>query len=169
MRAPRLIALAAIGSAGFFGFLLYLWARFDDALAYFETQEEWGDWNEHVWYYVELFATRPREALQGDPRHLVVLGNVVLGLIALALVPAIIRRLDPVTAGISTLLIVGQFVITWVSLGRYLMPAVGLYFAIALLTGRVTKYGWAREAILAVSLIAMCSLAILYAHGFWVV
>jgi hypothetical protein len=49
------------------------------------------------------------------------------------------------------------------------MPAVGLYFALALLTGRFTKYGWAREAILAVSLIAMSSLAILYAHGFWVV
>ena len=169
VQVPRLIALAALGSAGFFGFLLYLWVRFDDALAYFETQEEWGDWSDHVWFYVELFLTRPREALQGDPRHLIIIGNVALGLIALSLVPTIVRKLDPVTAGISTLLIVGQFVITWVSLGRYLMPAVGLYFAVALVTRRSGRYGWTREAILAVSLIAMTSLALLYAHGFWVV
>ena len=169
LRLPRLIGLLTLGASGFLAFMLYLWVRFDDALAYFETQEEWGSWNDHVWFYVELFLTRPREALQGDPRHLIIIGNVALGLIALALVPAILRRLDPATAGISVLLIVGQFLITWVSLGRYLMPAVGLYFAAALLTSRSTRYVWARQLILDISLITMTSLAILFAHGFWVV
>jgi hypothetical protein len=113
--------------------------------------------------------TRPREALQSDPRHLIIIGNVALGLIALALVPVIIRRLEPATAGISVLLIVGQFLITWVSLGRYLMPAIGIYFAAALVTTQTRRFYWLRETILAISLITMTALAILYAHGFWVV
>jgi hypothetical protein len=169
LRLPRLVALAAVGSAGFLAFMAYLWFKFDDATAYFDTQSRWGGWDEHVWFYVKLFLQHPREALSGDPRHLIILGNVVLGLIALALVPIILRRLDPTTAGISVLLIVGQFLITWVSLGRYLMPAVGLYFAVAMLTRRTNRFAWARESILAVSLISMSTLAVLYAHGFWVV
>jgi hypothetical protein len=169
LRLPRLVALAAVGSAGFLAFMAYLWFKFDDATAYFDTQSRWGGWDEHVWFYVKLFLQHPRETLSGDPRHLIILGNVVLGLIALALVPTILRRLDPTTAGISVLLIVGQFLITWVSLGRYLMPAVGLYFAIAWLTARTSRFAWARESILAISLISMSALAVLYAHGFWVV
>jgi hypothetical protein len=164
-----LVALAAVGSAGFLAFMAYLWFKFDDATAYFDTQSRWGGWDEHVWFYVKLFLQHPREALSGDPRHLIILGNVVLGLISLAVLPVIVRRLEPVIAGISALLIVGQFLITWVSLGRYLMPAVGIYFAIALLTARTNRFAWARESILAISLITMCALAVLYAHGFWVV
>ena len=168
-RLPNLVGLAAVGASGFIAFMLYLWARFDNPTAYFDTQAKWGGWREHVWYYVKLFLTRPREALQGDPRHLIIIGNVALGLIALALVPVIVRRLDPATAGISVLLIVGQFLITWVSLGRYLMPAIGIYFAAALLTSTTTRAYWLRETILAISLVTLTALALLYAHGFWVV
>jgi hypothetical protein len=169
VRIPKLIGLAAIGVSGFVGFMLYLWWKVDEPLAYFTTQERWGSWSDHVWYYVELFFTRPREALTGDPRHLVIIGNVSLAVAALALVPTIVRRLDPATAAISTLLIVGQFLITWVSLGRYLTPAVGIYLAAALVTRESTRLYPLRQSILAVSLIGMTALALLYAHGFWVV
>jgi hypothetical protein len=166
---PDLVGMAAVGASGFVAFMLYLWVKFDNPTAYFDTQARWGGWSEHVWFYVKLFLTRPREALSGDPRHLIIIHNVALGLIALALVPIIIRRLDPTAAGISVLLIVGQFLITWVSLGRYLMPAIGIYFAMALITSRTSRYSWARETILALSLVSMTALALLYAHGFWVV
>jgi hypothetical protein len=49
------------------------------------------------------------------------------------------------------------------------MPAIGIYFAMALITARTDRYSWARETILALSLISMTALALLYAHGFWVV
>jgi hypothetical protein len=169
VRLPRLVALAATGCAGFVAFMLYLWVKFDNATAYFDTQSRWGGWDDHVWFYVKLFLRHPREAISADPRHLVILGNVLLGLIALALMPAIVRRLDPTVAAISTLLIVGQFLITWVSLGRYLMPAIGIYLAASLLTASAGKFHWARQSILAVSVVVMTGLAILYAHGFWVV
>jgi hypothetical protein len=169
VRLPRLIALTATGASGFIAFMTYLWVRFDRATAYFDTQSEWGDWDDHVWFYVKLFSQHPRDAISGDPRHLIIIGNVALGLLALALLPTIVRRLDPTVAGISTLLIVGQFLITWVSLGRYLMPAIGIYLAIALLTASGSRLAWARETILAVSLVIMTALALLHAHGFWVV
>jgi hypothetical protein len=168
-RVPELIGLGAVGASGLVAFLLYLWVRFEGPLAYFETQEEWGDWRDHVWYYIELFVTRPREALSGDPRHLVIIGNVALALICLALMPTVVRRLDPTIAGITVLLVVGQFAITWVSLGRYLMPAIGIYLATALFVYRGQDRAWLREGVLAVSTIIMTGLAILYAHGFWVI
>jgi hypothetical protein len=169
VRLPTLVALAIVGASGFAAFLLYLWIRFDDALAYFETQEEWGDWSDHVWFYVELFVERPRDALQGDPRHLVIIANVGLALICIALLPVVVRRLDPATAAITTVLVLGQFAITWVSLGRYLMPAVGLYLAAALIVLRPPDRPWLRDSVLAGSATLMTGLAILYAHGFWVV
>jgi hypothetical protein len=168
-KLPELIGLAAVGASGFFAFLIYLWIRFDDPLAYFETQEEWGDWGDHVWFYVELFLTRPREALGGDPRHLVIIGNVALALVCMALMPTVLRRFDPTIAGITVLLVIGQFAITWVSLGRYLMPAIGIYFAAALLVYRDASRAWLRDGVLAGSAIIMSGLAILYAHGFWVI
>jgi hypothetical protein len=168
-RVPELVGLAAIGASGFVGFLLYLWVRFDDALAYFETQEEWGDWGDHVWFYVELFLTRPREAMGGDPRHLVIIGNVALALVCVALLPTVVRRLDPTIAAITVLLVLGQFAITWVSLGRYLMPAIGIYLAAALLVYRWPHRDWLRDGVLAGSAVTMTGLAIFYAHGFWVI
>ena len=166
---PELVGLAAVGASGFVAFLLYLWVRFGDPLAYFKTQEEWGDWRDHVWFYVELFVTRPRESLGGDPRHLVIIGNVALALVCLALLPTVVRRLEPAIAGITVLLVVGQFAITWVSLGRYLMPAIGVYLAAAILVHREADRTWLRDGILAGSMVIMTGLAILYAHGFWVI
>ena len=101
----------------------------DDLFAYFSAQSEWGGWTEHVRFYAELFFTRPREALGGDPRHLVILLNVAALLISLALLPIVWRRLDPGTALFTTLLVVVQGMVTWVSLGRYLMPAFGVFIA----------------------------------------
>ena len=168
VRIGQLIPLALVGSSGIVIFFFALWIKVDDFFAYFNTQAQWGGWSDHVWYYVELFLKHPREALQGDPRHLIIIGNVVLALLCLTLVPTMFRRLDPATAMISALLVVGQFLITWVSLGRYLLPAVGVYLAAALLLGGERKYAL-RQAILAMSLIAMTGLTLLFAVGFWVV
>jgi hypothetical protein len=168
-RLPELVGLAVAGASGFVTFLLYLWVRFDDPLAYFETQEQWGDWSDHVWFYVELFLTQPREALGGDPRHLVIIGNVTLALVCLALLPTAVRRLDPTISGITALLVIGQFAITWVSLGRYLMPAIGIYLAAAMLVHRNADRTWLRDGVIVGSAIIMTGLAILYAHGFWVI
>ncbi|HQY30823.1 MAG TPA: hypothetical protein PK691_06035, partial [Thermomicrobiales bacterium] len=84
------------------------------------------------------------------------------------LVPHMFRNLDPTTAMISALLVVGQFLITWVSLGRYLLPAVGIYLTVAIML-RGPEWVGVRQSILTVSTVAMTGLALLYAVGFWVI
>lgn len=167
-RLSKLLALGAVGASGIVLFFAYLQYRVDDFLAYFNTQSKWGGWDDHVMFYVKLFLHHPREALQGDPRHLIIIANVALALLCIALVPTMLRRLDPATAMISTLLVVGQFLITWVSLGRYLLPAVGIYFAAAMILAGEQRQIW-RQSILAVSLTSLTGLTLLFAIGFWVV
>jgi hypothetical protein len=167
---PRdLLAIAVISPSGAAAFFVYCWLKFDDLFAYFSAQSEWGGWDEHVRFYAEMFATRPREALSGDPRHLIILLNVALLALFAALLPLVWSRLDRGIAALTTLLVLVQGVTTWVSLGRYLMPAFGVYIAGALLLTHSRLAGWPRDAIVASSAILLSLLTVLYAHGFWVV
>lgn len=164
-----LAAVAVTGVGGLAGFLAYTWWRFDDPLAYFHTQERWGGWDEHVRFYAELFATRPREALGGDPRHLVIVANVALALLFVALLPVVRRVADVPTTTLTVLLVVGQLAITWVSLGRYITPAVGVYLAGGVLLSGPRCPGWLRDGAVVAAAIALAALTLLHTHGFWVI
>jgi hypothetical protein len=167
---PRdLLGIAILSPAGLVVYFLYCWIAHDDLFAYFSAQSEWGGWTEHVRFYAELFVTRPREALGGDPRHLVILLNVAALMLCLALLPIVWRRLDPGTALFTTLLVVVQGAVTWVSLGRYLMPAFGVFIAGGILLTHPRLVGWPRDAVVVSSALLLSLLTVLYAHGFWVV
>jgi hypothetical protein len=163
------VGMAALAPSGLIAFFIYSWRKFDDPFAYFHTQSEWGGWNEHVRHYAELFLKHPKQTLTGDPRDLIILFNVVLAAIFLAFLPAVWRKLDPGTALFTTLLVVVQGIMTWVSLGRYLLPAVGVYFVAGLLLAKPRWSGWPRDLVLITSTLALALLTVLYAHGFWVV
>lgn len=99
---------------------------------------------------------------------MVVLLNVALMLIWLASLPSVWRMLDPGIA-LFTTLVVMQGLTSWVSLGRYLLPAIGFYMVASVL---LTKPGWRlgpREAAIIVSTILLTMLTILFAHGHWVI
>lgn len=164
-----LVEIAVLGPSGLLLFFAYCWRRFDDPLAYFHAQATWGGWSEHVRFYAELFARHPKEALSGDPRHLVIVLNVALALLFIAALPAVWRRLDPATALFTTLLIVVQGSFTWVSLGRYLLPAVGVYLVAGQWLAHPRWRGWPRDALLLCLAMTLSVLTVLYAHGFWVI
>jgi hypothetical protein len=170
-RISLLEALTAVGLScyGVLAFGVYSAFETGNPFEYFSAQAEWGDWSDHVRYYAELFATNPREAIGGDPRHLVIILNVILFGIALAWLPAVWRRLDGATALYTTLIVVVQGAMTWVSLGRYLLPAVGIYLVAGRWLADPKRSPWTRDWIIAASTIALTTLLILYAHGFWVV
>ncbi len=163
--------LTSIGLScyGVLAFGVYSAFRTGNPFQYFEAQAEWGDWSDHVRYYAELFITNPREAIGGDPRHLVIMLNVILFAIALAWLPAVWRRLDPATALFTTLIVVVQGVMTWVSLGRYLLPAIGIYLVAGRWLADPKRSPWTRDWIVATGTIALTTLMILFAHGVWVV
>ena len=69
----------------------------------------------------------------------------------------------------TTLLIVVQGAFTWVSLGRYLLPAVGVYFVAGALLTQPRWSGWPRDCLIVGSTLLPSLLAVLYGHAFWVV
>lgn len=170
-RLTLIETVTAIGLScyGVLAFGVYSAFRTGNPFEYFRAQSNWGDWQEHVGDYIELFLTQPREALGGDPRHLVIMLNVVLFAVALAWLPAVWRRLDGATALFTILIVVMQGVMTWVSLGRYLLPAIGVYLVAGRWLADPRRSPWARDTIVAVGTIALTTLLILFAHGFWVV
>lgn len=163
------VGMLLLAPSGLIAFFIYSWRKFGDPLAYFHAQSEWGGWNEHVRHYAELFIKHPKQTLTGDPRDLIILFNVLLAAVFVACLPMVWRRLDPGTALYTTLLVVVQGIMTWVSLGRYILPAMGVYFVAGIVLTKPRWSGWPRDLVVIVSTLALALLTVLYAHGFWVV
>lgn len=169
VRGWRLIATGLLPFGGFALYSLYTAIWHDDPLAYFTAQQHWGGWDEHVRFYAELFARHPRQALEGDPRHLVIVLNLILALIFLALLPVVWKRLPPAIAMFTVVTVIAHVVVTWVSLGRYLLPAVGVYLVLGAIVASPRWSGWARDALFATLAILLATLTVLFSRGFWVV
>lgn len=169
LRGWRLAMIGVLASTGFLGWTLFTALRHDDPLAYFTAQENWGGWDEHVRFYAELFLRSPGEAIGGDPGHLIIMFNLALAIGCIALLPMVWRRTAPAVAAFTVLIVVGHTAVTWVSLGRYLLPAIGIYLVLGILLERAPWSGWPRDLALAGSAMLLTMLAVLFAHGFWVV
>jgi hypothetical protein len=169
VRGWRLIATGLLPFAGFFGYCLYTAIWHDDPLAYFTAQENWGGWNEHVRFYAELFVRHPKDAISGDPRHLIIVLNLVVGLIFVALLPLVWKRLPPAIAMFTVVTVIAHVVVTWVSLGRYLLPAIGVYLILGAVVASPRWTGWARDALFATLAILLTTLTLLFSRGFWIV
>lgn len=170
-KASLLDVVTSVGLScyGVLAFGVYAAFKTGNPFEYFDAQSNWGDWNEHVRRYAELFLKHPRETINGDPLNLVILFNVVLWVIALAWLPSVWKRTDIGVATFTILVVVVQGAMTWVSLGRYLLPAIGIYFVAGRWLADPKRSPWTREWITAASAITLTTLTILFAHGFWVI
>lgn len=168
-RIRDLIGITLISPLGAAAFVGYTWWRFDDPLAYFHAQQNWGGWREHVGDYLTLFTQHPREALLGDPRNQIIVLNVALLVLWLTSLPWVWRLLDPGIALFTTLIVVAHGLMTWVSLGRYLLPAIGFYIVVAILLTRPGWRTWPRDIVVVGSTMLLTMLTILFAHGFWTI
>jgi hypothetical protein len=168
-RLTDLVASSTLSVTGAVAYFVYCAWRFDDPLAYFDAQSEWGGWYEHVRFYAELFFVHPRQALTGRPEDLIVALDLLAGLVFVAFLPRVWRLGVPGIALLSSLLIVVQGTLTWLSLGRYVLPAVGVYYAAAIWFSGERRSGWVREAVVVCSALTLGFLTILYATGFWIV
>lgn len=169
VRGWRLVATGLLPFAGFAAFSAFTASEHDDPFAYFKAQQHWGGWDEHVRFYAELFVRSPREVLQGDPRHLVIALNLLLAVIFLCLLPLVWKRLPPAIAMFTVVTVVAHVVVTWVSLGRYLLPAVGVYLVLGAIIASPRWSGWARDALFAALAILLTTLTLLFSRGFWIV
>ena len=121
-------------------------------------------------YYATLLMDEPSAFLRGDPRNTVILLNILTALVFLAFLPRVWKQTSASVAMFTTLIVVVHSVMTWVSLGRYLLPAVGVFIvAGSLLTKNATARFPVRETVFTVLAMALTLLAVLFAHGFWIV
>ncbi len=169
-RGWRLVWAGIAPTIGFALWSLFTWWRHDNPLAYFDAQSEWGGWNEHVRYYADLALREPSAFLRGDPRNTVILLNLVVAILFVAFLPRVWKQTSPSVAMFTTLIVVIHSMMTWVSLGRYLLPAVGVYLvAGSMLSNNATARFPVRETVFTVLAMALTFLAVLFAHGFWIV
>jgi hypothetical protein len=169
VRGWRLLATSLLPFAGFASYCLYTAIWHDDPVAYFTAQQNWGGWDEHVRFYAELFFRHPKEALTGDPRHLIIVLNLALGIVFLGLLPLVWKRLPPAIAMFTVVTVIAHLAVTWVSLGRYLLPSIGIYLVLGAIVASPRWSGWARDALFAVLAIVLTTLTLLFSRGFWVV
>src|SRR5206468_10244972 len=130
-KLPEMIGMLALSISGVLAYFMYCAIRFDDFFAYFKAQADWGGWSEHVKFYAKLFFLHPKQTLTGRPEDLVVLLDLIVGIVFLVFLPKLWRLGVPEIALLTTLLVVVQGALTWLSLGRYVLPAIGVYFAMS--------------------------------------
>ena len=78
------VTCIGLSSYGVLAYGVYSAWQTGNPFIYFDAQANWGDWQDHVGDYIRLFVTQPREAIGGDPRHLVIMLNVVILMICLS-------------------------------------------------------------------------------------
>jgi hypothetical protein len=59
--------------------------------------------------------------------------------------------------------------ISWISLGRYLLPAIGAYIVLAKALDHVPWPQMIKIGVVAISSILLTMLVIMFGHGYWVI
>ncbi len=165
----ELLGIALISPLGLLAYSIYCWLDLGDPIAYLTAQQYWGGWDVRVGSYLELFTSETRETLFGLPNHLVIVLNVSLLVLWLVSLPWVWRLLDPGIALFTTLLVIMQGATTWISLGRYLLPAFGFYIVAAILLSQPRWRSWPKDVVVISSTILLAMLTMLYGLSFWVI
>lgn len=167
---PRrtIVMTAVISPLGIVAYMAYLWRAAGDPLVFLRAQSEWGGWYHRWGQFLEAYLRRPREIVTGEHYYAVALLSLALFVLAVACLPAIWRMLDPGLALFSTLVMV-QGMTSLISLGRYLLPAIGVYVVLGVLACRPGWPSWMYQVGVICSGCLLAMLTILFSQGYWVI
>lgn len=115
-----------------------------------------------------MFIGDPRQVLSGDHVYALALLNLMIFVVALSMIPIMVKYLPLETTAFSVLVML-QGATSLQSLGRYLLPAIGVYFALAVVVEGGGLRRTMRIGLTLSSLMLMTMLAILFAQGRWVI
>lgn len=140
-RASRreLLGIAAVSPHGIAAYVAYTWWLLGDPLAFLRSQGDWGGWMDRTGTFAKILLGNPAEVVFGEPLLVGVLLNVAMLVLWAATLPWIWKLLDPGIALFTSVLVVVYGTTTWISLGRYLIPAIGFYAAAGYL---LTRPAW---------------------------
>lgn len=167
-RSIRHLAIVAVVSPlGIGSYATYNWYVFSDPLRFLTVQQEWGGHWERWGKFTDVFLNRPADVFSGEHTLVLALLNLIMLIVSIALLPIVVRKL-PGEITIFTVLVMLQAAISLQSLGRYLLPALGIYLAMAILLEGGPLRQTLRSAVILMSTMLLTVLAILHTQEKWV-
>ena len=168
------VAVLAVAPLGLLAYCGFLWWQLGDPIAFLSAQQEWGGPGYRVGFFLESIFGNPRILLYGGPDlhgiyMPVILLNVILWGIGIVSLYGAVRWLKGGIALFTATLVVSQGVFSWISLGRYLLPAIGVYIVLALWIERSRFREALLLAIVSVSLMLLSLLLVMFGHAHWVI
>ncbi len=164
----RLLLIAVISPLGILSYMAYTWRALDDPIAFLTAQQGWGGFQDRTWIYVQGFVDNPLRWITGDHGNTIMLFNAALFFgCVLALIP-MVRRV-PLGITVFSALVILQTVVSIQSMGRYLLPAIGVYMVLAILVHQSRFQTFWRDIVVVPSSFLLTTLFLLYAEALWIV
>lgn len=176
VRAGRrnLLGIVFGSASGLVAFSAYLWWKLGDPVAFLTAQERWSGREFRVRFFFERIFVNSSHLLYGGPDYHdlyvpVILLNVVLWAISLGTIWWVFRWTNVGVGVLTGLLVISHGWISWISLGRYLLPAIGVYIVIARAVENSPGAQVAKMAMVTLSSLLLAMLLIMFGHGYWVI
>lgn len=164
----QLIVIALVSPLGLLSYMAYTWWALDDPLAFLTAQSGWGGFQDRTWIYVQGFVDHPLPWFLGDEGNPIMFLNFVLFVVWLSSLLPMMRLLPPEITLFSALVVL-QSAFSIQSMGRYLLPAIGIYMVVALLIHRSRYSAFLRDVLVLPSGVLLTTLFLLFAEAEWVV
>lgn len=162
------VRFSLVSPLGILGYMAYTWRILDDPFAFLNAQDGWGGFYDRTGIYIKGFLDHPVQWFFGDSGSPIITLNVLVSWVWLAaLIP--MYRIAGLGITVFSVLITLQAGLSFHSLGRYLLPAIGVYlvFATWLDHPRVPKL--VRDTVIVCSVVVMTGLLLLFSQAEWVV
>jgi hypothetical protein len=157
------LLLAPLGLVAYCG---YLGARFGRPFAFVQAEAGWKQApGPATWLKVSWFREMAR-APYLDPGHLHLVGNAVVAVVAIGLLPRVFRRFGPAYGVYTSVLVVGAALSTrdFIGMGRYVVPAFPLFAVVGIAAARDPDPRRARTLLL-VGAVLLAVLAFVHGRG----
>jgi hypothetical protein len=165
---PALVSVAVVSPLGILAYMAYTWLALDDPLAFLHAQEGWGGFYDRTGIYIVGFLDHPVPWFFGNASSPVIVLNVAMLLAWLTtLVP--MPRIAGLEITVFSAVVILQAATSFHSLGRYLLPAIGVYLVLATWLESPRVPGVVRDVVMAGSVILMTALLVLFSQAEWVV
>jgi hypothetical protein len=163
-----LASINAVSPLGIVSYMSYTWWALGDPLAFLNAQDGWGGFYDRTGIYIVGFFDNPVAWFFGDEADPIILLNVLMLLIWLvSLVP--MHKIAGWELTLFSGLIMVQSSMSFHSLGRYLLPAIGVYLVVATWLDSPRAPRSMRDGVIASSIVLMTGLLLLFSQSEWVV
>lgn len=168
------ILVVVIAPFGLVYYVAYLWWKTGDPLAFLAAQDLWSDRTFRIGFFFARIFYYPRQLIAEGPDFHdtyvpVVLLNFLIWAGCLALLYLCWKWLPRGLALFTTVVVIFPGLFSWISLGRYMLTALGIWIVLGIATHKYPLLKVGFPLLLACSTMLMTALMILFARGYWII